>query len=246
MLISRDDRVRMERAHVRAWPALSTAVFDGWLWRSSGGGSQRANSVSTVDFHGNDLDGAVDAVEARYRACGRPSWFQTYDETAPSGLAERLRARGYQALEPTKTLFKRVQPVPAPADIDCREQAWPAWLDVYTEAITRDRRAANARILGTIPAPRAFFGCRRNGEVIATALCVVSFGCVVIECVATGPSSRRRGAARAVLAATQNWAARQNAAVIGLQVASANAPAMALYETAGFTAGATNTFWQKT
>src|SRR3978361_2015412 len=66
MQIKRDDRVRMERAHVLAWPALSTANIDGWLWRSSGGGSQRANSVSTVDFTGNNLDHAIDAVERRY------------------------------------------------------------------------------------------------------------------------------------------------------------------------------------
>jgi hypothetical protein len=51
-MIGRDDRVHMERAHVFAWPALRTAVIDGWLWRASGGGSQRANSVSTIDFHG--------------------------------------------------------------------------------------------------------------------------------------------------------------------------------------------------
>jgi len=54
MTPNRDERVRMERAHVQAWPALHTARIDGWLWRASGGGSQRANSVSTIDFTGTD------------------------------------------------------------------------------------------------------------------------------------------------------------------------------------------------
>ena len=40
-----DDLRRVERLHVRAWRALETAIIHGWLWRYSGGGSQRANSV---------------------------------------------------------------------------------------------------------------------------------------------------------------------------------------------------------
>ena len=62
MNITRNDRIGMERAHVHAWPPLHTQNIDGWLWRSSGGGSQRANSVSTIDFTGNDPDGAIAAV----------------------------------------------------------------------------------------------------------------------------------------------------------------------------------------
>src|SRR3569623_760018 len=47
-----DDLRAIERLHVRAWPALETANIDGWLWRRSGGGSNRANSVATVRFTG--------------------------------------------------------------------------------------------------------------------------------------------------------------------------------------------------
>jgi N-acetylglutamate synthase len=82
MEISLYDRVRMERAHVLAWPALRTARIDGWLWRSSGGGSQRANSVSTVDYCGSDLDVAIDTVEARYNSVGMPARFHTFDPTS--------------------------------------------------------------------------------------------------------------------------------------------------------------------
>ncbi len=83
----------MERAHVLAWPALKSAVIGGWLWRASGGGSQRANSVSTIDFHGTDLNAAIDCVESRYQALGQPARFQTFDETSPGGLEKTLRDR---------------------------------------------------------------------------------------------------------------------------------------------------------
>src|ERR1700710_456562 len=101
MDITRNDRIRLERAHVHAWPALQTANIDSWLWRASGGGSRRANSVSTIDFTGNDPDRAIDEVESRYRTRGAPACFQTFDETNPPGLADRLQQQGYQQSEPT-------------------------------------------------------------------------------------------------------------------------------------------------
>jgi GNAT superfamily N-acetyltransferase len=245
MQISREDRVRMERAHVHAWPALRTADIDGWLWRSSGGGSQRANSVSTIDFTGSNLDAAVDAVESRYRALGAPARFQTFDETSPPGLANLLRQRGYKQSEPTTTMFKKTEPDAAESDVEVRDHAWTEWRQVYLDEITEDRRATNTLILDRIPAPRAFFGCHRDGRLVSTALCVIGSGCAVVECVATCAANRRQGAARAVLMALEQWAARQDAGLIGLQVVTGNTQAVALYRRLGFIAGATNSFWLK-
>src|SRR5579863_7492066 len=84
---------RLERLHVRAWPASETARIDGWLWRWSGGGSQRANSVSTIDFTGRDLAAALDRVEALYRTKGSPVRLHTFELTRPAELPRLLRAR---------------------------------------------------------------------------------------------------------------------------------------------------------
>src|ERR1700710_2911213 len=88
---------RLERLHVRAWPALEAQRTEGWLWRWSGGASQRANSVSTVDFNGTDVEAALDRVEALYRAKAAPARLHTFDLTEPSGLPALLAARGYGA-----------------------------------------------------------------------------------------------------------------------------------------------------
>ncbi|HVZ09233.1 GNAT family N-acetyltransferase [Rhodopila sp.] len=233
----------MERAHVRAWPALETARIEGWLWRASGGGSQRANSVSTVDFTGIDPAAAIDAVEARYRALGTVARFHTFDDTQPPGLAALLEQRGYQPTEGTITLFKRPMPGPAPSDIEQRDTPWPGWIDTYTGEITPNRREVNTRILAAIPAPRMFFGHCRDGHIVATALCVIDAGCAVVECVATRAGFRRQGAANRVMRALETWAAAQGADLLGLQVVSTNIPARTLYENLGFRAGASNRFW---
>jgi GNAT superfamily N-acetyltransferase len=245
MEISHDDRVRMERAHVLAWPALRAASIDGWLWRSSGGGSLRANSTSTIDFTGKDPEAAIAKVESRYHAIGAPARFQTFGDTSPAGLADRLRRRGYQQIDPTTTMFKRIEPGATQGDVEIRDHAWNEWRDVYLNEITESRRAINALILDRIPAPRAFLGCRRGGEIVATALCVIGFSCAVIECVTTRTDARRQGAAMAVLAALEHWASEQDADLIGLQVVSDNTRAVTLYERLGFVPGATNSFWVK-
>ncbi|HET6607964.1 MAG TPA: GNAT family N-acetyltransferase [Rhodopila sp.] len=235
----------MERAHVRAWPALRTVNIEGWLWRASGGGSQRANSVSTVDFTGNDPEAAIDAVEARYRAEGMAPRFQTFDETEPHDLTERLRRRGYRQTEATITLCKRPEPLPG-GDVETRDHGWDEWRTVYLGQITEDRREMNSRILDRVPQPAAFFAARLDMRLTATALCVIDAGCAVVECVATEATARRRGAGRLVMQALETWAATQGCDVLCLQVVESNAPAMALYTGLGFRRAARNAFWMPT
>ncbi|WP_428540605.1 GNAT family N-acetyltransferase [Rhodopila sp.] len=235
----------MERAHVLAWPAQDTAVIDGWLWRSSGGGSQRANSVSTIDFTATDTAAAIDSVEARYHAAAMPARFQTFDQTAPAGLAAHLCDRGYTEGEATLTMFKQLEPTTAPPSVECRDHAWDEWCDVYLGAITESRRLVNREILRAVPRPRGFFAHRQNGRIISTALCVIGFNCAVAECVATITEGRQTGGARTVMTGLLSWAADQQADIAGLQVTQANAPAIGLYHSLGFTAGTTNRFWLK-
>jgi GNAT superfamily N-acetyltransferase len=241
MPITRNDRIRMERAHVLAWPALRTAQIDGWLWRSSGGGSQRANSVSTIDFMGNNVATAIDMVEARYAGRGAAARFATFDETSPPELAEQLRQRGYTEGETTVTMFRRNDPVAAANGVEVRDQMWPDWQAVYFSTVTENRRTVNAQILTGITAPHAFLGDRG----LSTALCVVGFGCAVVECVATRTNARRQGGGKRVMTALLAWAAQQDVDLVGLQVVATNTAAIRLYEALGFTAGATNGFWTR-
>jgi N-acetylglutamate synthase len=241
----RVNRIRMERAHVRAWPALEATVVDGWLLRISGGGSQRANSVSTVDFRGADVQASIDTVESRYRAAGMAARFQTFDETAPADLTAHLRQLGYRESETTITLTKRPVARTIPADVQIRDYGGDDWRAIYLGQITEDRRIINARILDQIPQPAAFFTTSLNGSPVATALCVIDAGCAVVECVATAMAARRRGAGRQVMLALESWAAAQGADQMGLQVVQSNDPAVTLYKGLGFEQTATNRFWMR-
>ena len=164
--------------------------------------------MSTVDFTGTDPATALDRAEALYRAKGAVCRVQTYDFNDLDGL---LKNRDYQQSEATLTMVKTIQARPCPTDTVQYHSNEPAWQEVYLGAITENRRAVNTRILTTIPEPRAFFGCHRDGRLISTALSVIGFGCAVIECVATRADARRQGGAEATLHALEAWAATQAA-----------------------------------
>jgi ribosomal protein S18 acetylase RimI-like enzyme len=245
MQLTTEDLRRIERLHVRAWPAFETADIQGWHWRYSGGGSQRANSVSTVDFSGSDPAAAVDEVEARYRARDAKAWLHIYDFSAPPGLADLLQARGYGLGETTLTMVKPVGAASPAEDVEVAATAGAEWREVYLGAISESRRSVNARILDAVPQPCAFFSCRRAGQVISTGLCVADGEFAVIECMATRSEARRQGGAEAVLRSLEAWAAARGVQTLALQAVATNELAIPLYGRFGFVPVATNRFWHK-
>jgi N-acetylglutamate synthase len=244
MQIAADDLRRIERLHVSAWPAFETANIHGWLWRYSGGGSQRANSVSTVDFAGGDAALALDEVEARYRARNAIVRIHTYDLSAPAGIVDLLQKRGYGAGETTLTMAKAVGTSKLSADVEVAATPNAQWREVYLGAISESRRSVNARILSAVPQPCAFFSCRRDGQVISTGLCVADGDFAVVECMATRLDARRQGGADAVLRSLEAWAAERGVRALALQAVAVNAPAITLYTRFGFASVATNRFWE--
>ena len=240
-----DDIRAIERLHVRAWPALETADVKGWLWRRSGGGSNRANSVSTVRFDGHDPEAALDAIEARYRERNAAARVSTYDLTEPTDLPARLQARGYRNDETTLTMMTAIRQHDAAGDVDMSDHPDDAWHAVYLGAITESRRAVNARILTSIPQPCAWFARRRDGRVVSTGLGVADGAFAAVECMATHAEARRQGGARAVLAAIEAWAASLGVRTLALQCVAANAAVVSLYRGFGFEPVATNRFWVK-
>ena len=82
-------------------------------------------------------------------------------------------------------------------------------------------------MLAGVSRPRTFALLREDGRVLATALGTLSPGWLGLSCLAVREDARRRGIARAMLAALASWA--QGAERLWLEVEDDNAPALALY-----------------
>lgn len=239
-VLHRDGLIGIERAAVRAWPAVETREVDGWLWRYSGGGSQRANSVSALSYTGRDVERTIDAVERLYRERGAPVRFQVgFPLSQPEDLDQRLAARGYAIHDPVTTLIKSVVRVERPSEVVLRERASEGWMQVYLSNVTPDRRPFAESILARVPGPCVFAEMIRDGAVLATALGVFFENTAIAECVGTAAAARRQGAAAAVMRALEAWAGSQGAHTIGLQAVTTNAPAQGLYAALGYTPAGT-------
>lgn len=233
-MIDRDLLLRIEHAGVNAWPALETAQLDGWLWRFSEGGSQRANSVSTLQFLGRDVEASIDEAERRYRARGAPPMFQVSDVSQPENLDAALAARGYRVNDPCTTLVKSCEAQAEDAGLVYLARATPAWFDCYSSVITPSRKRTAPRILERVPATGVFCGVLQNDRIIATALGVPHGGVIIAECVATLAEARGRGAAGRVMRGLESWGAAHGCRHIALQAVATNAPAQALYKSLGY------------
>lgn len=229
------DLLAVERAAVRGWPAFETKVIDGWLARWASGGSVRANSVAALDWSGGDLDAAVARVVEFYRRRNGVPRFTISEVSAPPGLDAVLDRVGWARRGDHVTMAKTVAAAEAPAaDVMLLDHPVPAWLAVYLEGLSHDRRPVAARLVAGVPAPRKLFAVYRNGGIVASGLSALDGALASVQCMATLPHARRTGAAAAVLAAIETWAGARGARRLYLQADADNAAAIGLYDKSGF------------
>jgi ribosomal protein S18 acetylase RimI-like enzyme len=107
----------------------------------------------------------------------------------------------------------------------------PAWIAAWGAAERRADADAHAAMLGRIE-PAAAFALADGGAGAGFAVC--ERGWAGLYSIATAPWARRRGIARAVIAALVGWAAGQGARRVYLLVETDNDAALALYVSLGF------------
>lgn len=142
-----------------------------------------------------------------------------------------LAARGYAVTGRTLVMTAGTEAVTAaagdPGEVEhVDDQArWAA----LSEAVTGS--ADGMSVIGRIASKAVLLA--KDG--IGLGMAVTEDGWTGIFCMATHPGHRRKGVARAVLAAAARWSEEQGASRLYLQVEEDNLPARALYEGLGFT-----------
>jgi GNAT superfamily N-acetyltransferase len=243
--VAASEVLEIERAAVRSWPALETARHRGWLLRYSTGGSVRANSVSALEYlpgEGGDavsrLDDAIERVARFYQLRGAvPRFTIVPGHTGPADLDEELERRGWQRHGDHVTMAKAIATPPAVDRapwVTRQVEATEAWLGVYLGCVTPSRRGVASILAKGVPDPRAYFGAAPEGEMIATGLSVLDGSLASVQCMATLPAARRRGAARQILTAIEDWACARGARRLYLQTDLSNVGAIRLYESVGY------------
>jgi ribosomal protein S18 acetylase RimI-like enzyme len=230
----------LEDAAYRAVPAAQVDEVGGWLLRVTPGlPTKRANSVLARDHRsGHSLGSCLDAVERFYAERDLPARFQLCPVSHPAGLERLLLDRGYRAGAATAVQTAELdRATAAPDAVTITAEPTEEWWRTWCTALALDAARAShvGALFGRIGQETAFAVAEVDGAPAATGLGVRDGEWLGIYNMATRPQRRHRGAARAVLGALMCWGRERGATTVYLQVERDNAPALALYERAGFT-----------
>jgi GNAT superfamily N-acetyltransferase len=225
----------LEERALNAWPALQTALCDGWLLRFAGGHTKRANSANAL-FPGPAFTEVLRAADALYRANGLPPVFRLSPLAGPEPEA-MLSAAGFRRADDSLVM---TAPIPPDAQPDPGLSLSPvpsdAWSDGFAQLqrIRPERRVIHDRMLASIRHPAAFAVLMEEGRPAAYGIGVLERGMVGLFDIVTDPVRRRRGFATRLVTGLLSWGRAQGAESAYLQVLAGNEPALALYRRLGF------------
>lgn len=238
----------------RAWPALESHRIGGWLVRISHGVTRRANSVLPAGDV-EDLDAAIDDVEALYRQHGIRPTFQLSPASMPKGLAARLERRGYTEDAETLILIAPTDQIidaTTMADgtvhngrLSVHNELSEKWLSLWWQVDGRGgepEREVARKILAGNPSLYATVNTEASDPVAVGRLALVDdWG--GLFAVATHPGHRRRGHARRIVGTLAREARAAGAFCLWLQVMAENEVALALYRSLGFEPVSGYSYW---
>ncbi len=244
-----------------AWPAPDGELVDGWLLRSAGGVTQRANSVWPV-AESSDLAANLRSTERWYADRRQPVIFQLVRRPECAPLEALLDSHSYSKQSETLIMtataeITEARTATAPSDaapslsdgiaVTISSEATPDWLELWWSVDGRGGPAEMAMAKRILVAAPALYATAHDdqGLVVGTGRLAMpnvegSSGSVDsgrwggIYSMAVLPEARRRGIATQILNALTVAGAERGLRNYWLMVTAANTGAQELYTRAGF------------
>ena len=228
----------LEDVGYRIWVSPEVEELDGWRLRHARGLTGRANSVFPNAPGELPIEEKIAHAEAWYAARGQPPRFQLTDGSLPAGLAEALRARGYEAAgSPVSVETSELPVLLADSRVELRAALDDEWVELWSGTRgSTDLGTARALLAGS-PGQTVF--ARIPGAAVGRA--VVNGEWFGITSMVTLPEARRRGFARAIVESLVAWGRGAGATRGFLQTDSP--VARALYSQFGWREQYTYRYW---
>ncbi|NVM45427.1 MAG: GNAT family N-acetyltransferase [Candidatus Lokiarchaeota archaeon] len=236
---------RFQEFLMNAWPAEHYFFLNGWILRFIKGVTYRANSVIPINYTGNSalIENDIKMVENAYKSFKLPTIFTMHEYFEPKELDGALRNRGYVEQDRTKALLMQV------SNLDLSHINKDFTYEVHNERVKdfssllakftkRDKYQQEIikEITNRIVVPKkCFVIAKLEGKPIGSLMGVLNpHGYVYIADVFVVPKFRRQKIASSMLKIViKEWAIRNGAENIWLQVELKNHNAMKLYENLG-------------
>jgi ribosomal protein S18 acetylase RimI-like enzyme len=218
---------RLAEVMEATWPPRHRHRLGPWTIRDGAGGGKRVSAASAeAAVTASDLPGA----EAAMRDLGqRPLFLIRQREAALDALLHR---RGYAVIDPVLAYAAPVSRF-APAPVMTSFPHWPPMeiaRSLWAEAGIGPARLA---VMERVSGPKTAILARARDRAAGVAFVALDRDIAMLHALEITPDQRRQGCAGHLLRAAAVWAAAEGADTISLVVTEANAPARALYVSAG-------------
>ena len=242
-----DRVVRIERHCAAAWPAIHTEELGGWEMRFSPGlTSKRVNSLNATM---PDSERFPDILRRARELCSERGARCHVRLTPLAGpeCAPTLESMGVFGVDET-----RVQMVDLAGrgsggsnHVTLASTPHEGWLAAYAEmhGDGPEARHSIGALLDRVTMPQRFASIGEDGRLLAVGRAACGEGLAGIFQIMTRPEARKRGLARALMAALLEWCGSNGGKQAYLQVEAANMAACSLYASLGFEDLYRYTYW---
>lgn len=229
---------RLEAAGFRAWPAASVHYDGAWVIRlTAGHAAKRLNSVNPLDPHDvSDIGDRVARAARRFDAYGRRLTFRM-SPLAGTPLTRHFDELGWDRYSESLVMGTRLSDAALAGvmnQIPLRDVGRFVTAAIRIHGADPAMRAGLSEIIGSIEPEVGLFVQEEEGRAVATGICVHDGELAGLFEIATDPAARGRGHGRRLVLSALKWARGRGAAYGWLQVEAANAGAIALYRSLGF------------
>ena len=207
------------------WPPAKTWESGPWRLRDGAGGGKRVSAATLAGDWGTD-----DLATAEQAMAPNPLFMIRQGETP---LDDALSAQGYRRIDPTLIYAATVLDMQADLPPLACFPHWPPLeiaRDLWAEGGIGPARLA---VMDRVSGPKTAILARSHDRVAGVGFVACHGTVAMLHALEVAPAQRRRGAARTILQAAANWAAKRDAATLALAVTEANSAACALYTSLG-------------
>ena len=245
--LSDSDLKDIERATLLGLSPRILEEDDGWLLAMDDGTIGRMNSVCPLEVGADPLEAKVARAERRYGEASLAPVFRVPEREVFAPLRARLAANGYTPRQPT---FVRAAAVDAPLSrlpgpsAETHDTLPEDWTLLFAEA-GADPQEGMRRGGGLTRAGDAIYAeVREQGRPIAAGVATFALGWAGVNGMRTLSARRGEGLAGRVLRTLAESARTRGVSRMFLQVERNNAPALRLYDRAGFEAAGEYAYWR--
>ncbi len=228
---------RIEEASLNSWPAFQQMLFDGWIIRSAGGYTKRANSVTPLYTSFLSLQEKIVACENFYQKKQLPTIFRLLSfSSATHELDSILAQRAYHRADHVLILSKELAPAPPIQDPELHNVPLAVWLPLFCQFSQTpiEQHQHHKEMLKRIVPDPLFAILHKNGQPVACGVGVLENEVFGLFDIATAPEQRNKGYGTQLVVAMLDWARQKGAGRAYLQVIDTNQIAHYIYTKLGF------------